>query len=179
MSISAQHDAATITRTRPVPGDDAALMCPGCDYDLRGLDHARCPECGKELDLASLQRAQANKSPYQLATPLSPGAIAIELLTLAFVFNALLFYMVSAELEPGVLVEYPIDLLVCIALSRRWARGYTAFRAHEDGRSFASPNELGKERILRPLLLAWAMIVTWLVPPMILYVYLHHSPWAP
>lgn len=175
MSIQAQHDATTFPPLRPDPGDDAAPNCPACGYDLRGLDHARCPECGERFDLASLQRAKANKSPYRLANPLSPGAIAIELLTLAFMFNALLFGMVLAELGLGVLValfEYPIDLFVCVALSRRWARGYTAFRAYEEGRSVASPDALRKERRLRPLLLAAALAVTLLVPPIVLHVYM-------
>lgn len=24
-------------------------LCPGCEYDLRGADHVRCPECGYVL----------------------------------------------------------------------------------------------------------------------------------
>jgi hypothetical protein len=30
----------------------AILLCPGCGYDLRGIDSDRCPECGVEIDRA-------------------------------------------------------------------------------------------------------------------------------
>ena len=35
-----------------------ALYCPECDYDLRGLDSGRCPECGAAFDLDELRRPQ-------------------------------------------------------------------------------------------------------------------------
>lgn len=45
-----------MTRTEPAtttPADlpplPAGLFCPQCDYDLRGLTSARCPECGLSL----------------------------------------------------------------------------------------------------------------------------------
>lgn len=37
-----------ITRGLGVPG-----MCPRCGYDVRGLDTARCPECGARLTPAT------------------------------------------------------------------------------------------------------------------------------
>jgi len=33
---------------------DADLFCPQCGYNLRGLTVDRCPECGKQFDLANL-----------------------------------------------------------------------------------------------------------------------------
>ena len=36
--------ARQLTRGLAVPG-----MCPGCGYDVRGLESARCPECGSKL----------------------------------------------------------------------------------------------------------------------------------
>jgi predicted amidophosphoribosyltransferase len=36
----------------PIP--DWGLECPGCHYPLRGLPSHRCPECGRELDMAAL-----------------------------------------------------------------------------------------------------------------------------
>ena len=33
--------------TTPAPDD---LLCPGCDYDLRGIESDRCPECGLAVD---------------------------------------------------------------------------------------------------------------------------------
>ena len=36
--------AKQITRGLAVPG-----MCPGCGYDVRGLESSRCPECGAKV----------------------------------------------------------------------------------------------------------------------------------
>ena len=38
---------------------DAALPCPLCGYDLRGLPPGRCPECGHAFDPDELRRARA------------------------------------------------------------------------------------------------------------------------
>jgi len=34
--------------------DGHLLLCPQCGYDLRGLNGNRCPECGREYDIASI-----------------------------------------------------------------------------------------------------------------------------
>ena len=34
------------------------LFCPHCDYNLRGLESNRCPECGREFDREKLSRSQ-------------------------------------------------------------------------------------------------------------------------
>ncbi len=33
------------------------LYCPGCGYDLRGIDSERCPECGQTIDRSTLGRS--------------------------------------------------------------------------------------------------------------------------
>lgn len=42
----------------PVPSSDPAeaneLVCPGCGYELRGIASDRCPECGLEVDRATM-----------------------------------------------------------------------------------------------------------------------------
>ena len=40
------------------PPIDSDLFCPECGYNLRGLTGGRCPECGREFDLASLAVSQ-------------------------------------------------------------------------------------------------------------------------
>jgi hypothetical protein len=40
------------------------LHCPLCDYNLRGLDQPRCPECGFAFAWAELIRGQQQKHPY-------------------------------------------------------------------------------------------------------------------
>ena len=42
----------------------AALACPLCGYDLRGLPAGRCPECGHGFDPAELRRAESLRHPY-------------------------------------------------------------------------------------------------------------------
>lgn len=49
-------------RRRWIPGPDRAarylatrdIPCPHCGYIMRGLESARCPECGREVDAASM-----------------------------------------------------------------------------------------------------------------------------
>lgn len=38
--------------------DDAAVFCPACGYDLRGLPGETCPECGAKVDARSMRLAQ-------------------------------------------------------------------------------------------------------------------------
>ena len=44
--------------------DDENLVCPLCDYDLRGLTEARCPECGYTFDWADLRDPARRKHKY-------------------------------------------------------------------------------------------------------------------
>jgi hypothetical protein len=37
--------------------------CRGCDYDLTGIDAARCPECGRELTQDSVVRGERHRRP--------------------------------------------------------------------------------------------------------------------
>lgn len=39
------------------PLEDQVLYCPACDYDLRALTGAICPECGAAIDRELLQRS--------------------------------------------------------------------------------------------------------------------------
>ena len=40
----------------PPPAADQGLRCLECDYNLTGIDSARCPECGAVLDWSQLRR---------------------------------------------------------------------------------------------------------------------------
>jgi hypothetical protein len=48
------------------PGDPAAkdLLCPLCDYNLRGLVEPRCPECGFSFTWDELIHAEKTRHPY-------------------------------------------------------------------------------------------------------------------
>ena len=41
------------------------LRCPTCRYNLRGLPHPRCPECGTEFDWQELIRKQGKAGPIR------------------------------------------------------------------------------------------------------------------
>jgi len=50
-----RHDDADLTPRLP---EDSGLRCPACEYNLTGLDSARCPECGRLLDWPAIRRAR-------------------------------------------------------------------------------------------------------------------------
>src|SRR4051812_24212148 len=45
------------------PNEDEVL-CPLCDYNLRGLTEARCPECGAKFDWEELRDPTRRMHPY-------------------------------------------------------------------------------------------------------------------
>jgi len=48
----------TIQGSSSTTADDAELLCPACDYPLRGLEGDRCPECGTAFDRTALNVSQ-------------------------------------------------------------------------------------------------------------------------
>jgi hypothetical protein len=40
------------------------LLCPLCDYNLRGLEEPRCPECGHRFEWDALRESITTKHPY-------------------------------------------------------------------------------------------------------------------
>jgi hypothetical protein len=47
------------------PADQAeALLCPLCEYDLRGLEEPRCPECGYRFEWQELTDPKLRQHPY-------------------------------------------------------------------------------------------------------------------
>lgn len=95
-------------RTR---SDYKELVCPSCDYDLRGLpqrERITCPECGYEDDLAGI--VVANQQPRQISTPLW---IALQLAPLPlFVLSMAL----SRELPLGTWRHYPLTFILLSGL---------------------------------------------------------------
>ncbi|MCB9858403.1 MAG: hypothetical protein H6818_22185 [Phycisphaerales bacterium] len=170
MSIHARHDSAILPPSLTDSGEHTTLTCPVCSYDLRGLDHNRCPECGGIFTPESILQSNVKRR----SAPLSPAAIVGELLTLSVIFNTLLICMLMGQFPFGVLAEYPIDLIVCISLSRRWSRGYTAFKMTGTGRTHASRDDLRRQNRLRVGLLALSLSATTLVIPLAFYVIVHY-----
>jgi hypothetical protein len=48
----------------PDPQSAVELVCPLCEYSLRGLTEPRCPECGYRFDWEELRQTQGQKHPY-------------------------------------------------------------------------------------------------------------------
>jgi hypothetical protein len=59
-------DAAEITDPAPdwSAASTPALCCPLCEYNLRGLDQPRCPECGFAFSWSELIRGLREQHPY-------------------------------------------------------------------------------------------------------------------
>ena len=43
---------------------NAEVLCPLCEYNLRGLTEARCPECGGKFEWDELRDPAKRKHPY-------------------------------------------------------------------------------------------------------------------
>jgi hypothetical protein len=59
------RDTAT-ERAERSGGNDSALSCPTCGYNLTGLSTARCPECGSTFTLDELVRRQPPRDQAEL-----------------------------------------------------------------------------------------------------------------
>ncbi|MCA9255136.1 MAG: hypothetical protein KDA33_05835, partial [Phycisphaerales bacterium] len=60
-------DAALAERLDGPPdwaSSEQEIVCPLCEYNLRGLSEARCPECGSEYTWAELQDERRKGHPY-------------------------------------------------------------------------------------------------------------------
>ena len=60
MTTQVEHPVAAAARA----ADDEQLVCPLCDYNLRGLTEARCPECGYTFEWADLRDPARRKHKY-------------------------------------------------------------------------------------------------------------------
>ena len=54
-------------RAERTAGNESALSCPTCGYNLTGLTHARCPECGSTFTLDELVRNQPMREQVELS----------------------------------------------------------------------------------------------------------------
>ncbi len=81
--------------------EDGGLRCPACEYNLTGLDSARCPECGRPLDWPAIRRARDQEAARRgtcwerWPLPLKPAAF------LATAFQAALLPWQLARCLPG------------------------------------------------------------------------------
>ena len=87
--MTGADDAATA-----VPADERALLewlcardagCPICDYNLRGVGSARCPECASPLELAVASPRAVH----------APWVFAVVSFSMALGFNAVMATMIA------------------------------------------------------------------------------------
>src|SRR5688500_11548513 len=57
-------DALATGNDSRVTAESEPLLCPMCDYDLRGQVEPRCPECGYRFDFDELRDATRRLHPY-------------------------------------------------------------------------------------------------------------------
>jgi len=131
----------TATPAETAPADERALLdwlssrdagCPICDYNLRGVASARCPECASPLEL-SVASPRAVHAPW---------VFAVVSFSMALGFNAVVATMISVvtvisasynQIGPYVLfggfsfaaLVCAIGLLRTIRGRRRWLRRST------------------------------------------------------
>jgi len=162
-------------RLPAVPPDlnDAPPICSQCDYDLRGLTHERCPECGAMIDWAAIRDRQASIADRKRAptAALSGFRIVVEFVALPAGFYGVAVVAILAENPMLVLMDYFSAIVACIGLSNRWAAGAMEFRRLKDGKARDTRDGRRRELQLRVLLLAASLALTILAPPLALFVY--------
>ncbi|MCC6950237.1 MAG: hypothetical protein IT433_02200 [Phycisphaerales bacterium] len=58
------------------------VSCPNCDYNLRGLDKPRCPECGVALTVAVTLRSHASPGAASTIGPPAPSTPFPKIITI-------------------------------------------------------------------------------------------------
>lgn len=59
--VIAWRDSPDEHRTRTHASSWGLILCPKCGYDLTGLTHSKCPECGTPYTLEELLAAQTGR----------------------------------------------------------------------------------------------------------------------
>jgi len=153
--------------------NDAPPICSQCDYDLRGMTHERCPECGAPIDWAAIRKRQVvlAERPDAPTPALSEFRIAVEFVALLAGFYGVAVAAIFGENPVIILMDFFGVIIVCICLSNRWAAGAMEYRRLKEGTARDTRDGRRRELQLRVLLLAASLALTILAPPMALFVY--------
>lgn len=121
------------TTTAP-PLADAGLRCPVCEYNLTGLTHDVCPECGTMIDwTAAREAADITVRPDSTEWRRWPWYLKPVGLLLTAITAALMPWRLARQLPDRPLLRAP---LAFAALCLAWLPGYLGFRAPPDSVTF-------------------------------------------
>ncbi len=133
----------------------AAYRCPNCDYDLRGLSEARCPECGGVFNSRDVEAYLERRWPSQQY---------FRILILATIpwFIAYIFADVIHDTTDRIPLSWMIPLLPFLFFPLHLILACTAISALEI-KSLRSKKRFGARLtiILWILILGHALITVW------------------
>jgi rubredoxin len=125
------------------------VLCPLCEYNLRGLSEPRCPECGYRFDWADVVNPKIRVHPY-LFEHHPERNIRSFFRTLCGTLRPIKFWnslSPSQPSRPGRLFAYWVltSLLACLVVAAQWVRSivdgwnYSAWISYSPVSPFSSP----------------------------------------
>jgi len=150
----------------PEPGEQAALHCPSCGYDLAGLDGVgACPECGRALSVLDWEMLRRGTK----VPPSRPKAIALILAPHACFQLLIVGIFIGMEIFPRrdppltlviiMMIAYVLTSPWCAARGVHWYTGESRTR-----RALWAAALLGVVAFLVSAIIGFTM-PAWLSPP--------------
>jgi hypothetical protein len=130
----------------------AAIFCRGCDYDLAGLDHNRCPECGRAFDPDDAKTFFALPRQQRRRRWVVRGSYVVAALVVGFVVVNLGLSQISYRTETWECYKCFVSIS-----SRQWAVFGITLVDEQNCDYWDSPNVRAKQQAcLHPWVGGWA-----------------------